>query len=90
MNSFWQFLRDQHNQQVLGWLGGGLVALATGLWAAFVYLVPPQKTPEVKSPELTPLTVQADCGGVAIGGSMTGATITGGATAFSDCGSKAK
>ena len=22
MNSFWRFLRDKSNQQVLGWLGG--------------------------------------------------------------------
>ena len=34
MNSFWRFLRDKRNQQVLGWLGGGLVVAATGLWAA--------------------------------------------------------
>jgi hypothetical protein len=85
MNSFWQFLRDQHNQQVLGWLGGGLVVLAIGLWTAFIYFVPPQKSPEVKSPELAPLTVQADCGGVAIGGNVTGATITGGTMTASDC-----
>jgi hypothetical protein len=25
MNSFWRFLRDKRNQQVLGWIGGGLV-----------------------------------------------------------------
>jgi hypothetical protein len=25
MNAFWRFLRDKRNQQVLGWLGGGLV-----------------------------------------------------------------
>ena len=25
MNSFWRFLRDKRNQQVLGWLGGGLI-----------------------------------------------------------------
>ena len=41
MNSFWRFLRDKRNQQVLGWLGGGLVVAATGLWVAFVYFFPP-------------------------------------------------
>ena len=40
MNSFWRFLRDKRNQQVLGWLGGGLVVAATGLWVAFVYFFP--------------------------------------------------
>ena len=34
------FLRDKRNQQVLGWLGGGLVVAATGLWVAFVYFFP--------------------------------------------------
>ena len=40
-HGLWGFLRDKSNQQVLGWLGGGLVVVATGLWAAFVYLFPP-------------------------------------------------
>jgi len=40
-DGLWGFLRDKSNQQVLGWLGGGLVVVATGLWAAFVYLFPP-------------------------------------------------
>jgi len=61
MNSFWRFLRDKRNQQVLGWLGGGLVVVATGLWAAFVYL----------SPEPTPPSVHAGQGSIAIGGNVT-------------------
>src|SRR5436853_3484399 len=60
-------LRDKRNQQVLGWLGGGLVVAATGLWAAFVYFFPPVKSPEAKSPEPLPSSVQANCGGIAIG-----------------------
>ena len=80
MNSFWRFLRDKRNQQVLGWLGGGPVVAATGLRVAFVYFFPPLKSPEAKSPEPTPPTVQADCGSVAIGGNVTDATITGGVT----------
>ena len=40
MSSFWRFLRDKRNQQVLGWIGGGLVFVATGLWAAFVQFFP--------------------------------------------------
>jgi hypothetical protein len=90
MNSFWRFLRDKRNQQVLGWLGGGLVVVATGLWVAVVYFFPPGKFPEAKSPEPMPLSVQADCGGVAIGGNVSGATITGGAATNSDCASKPK
>jgi hypothetical protein len=87
-NGLWGFLRDKSNQQVLSWLGGGLVVVATGLWVAFVYFFPPGKSPEAKSPE--PVSVQADHGGVAIGGNVTGATITTGGTTNSDSSAKPK
>ena len=29
MSSFWRFLRDKRNQQVLGWIGGAVVVVAT-------------------------------------------------------------
>jgi len=86
----WGFLRDKGNQQVLGWLGGGLVVVATGLWAAFVYFFPPGKSPEAKSPELTPPSVQANCGGIAIGRDVANSTITAGSTTNSDCAPKPK
>jgi hypothetical protein len=85
MNSFWRFLRNKRNQQVLEWLGGGLVVAATGLWAAFIYFFPPLQSPEAKSPTPTPPSVKADCGGIAIGRDVTGSTITAGTTTNSDC-----
>jgi hypothetical protein len=88
MNRLWQFLRDKHNQQVLGWLGGGLVALATGLWVVVVYFFPLQKSPE---PQSSPIPdVQANCGGVAIGGNVSGSTITAGTTTSTDCTTRPK
>jgi hypothetical protein len=33
------FLRDESNRALLGWIGGGLVVLATGLWAVFTFYV---------------------------------------------------
>jgi hypothetical protein len=89
-DGLWGFLRDKRNQQVLGWLGGGLVVVATGLWVAFVYFFPPGKSPEAKSPEPTPPSVQANCGGIAIGRDVTGSTITAGTTTNSDCPPKPK
>jgi len=89
-NGLWGFLRDKGNQQVLGWLGGGLVVVATALWAVFVYLFPPGKSPQAKSPEPIPASVQADHGGIAIGGNVTGATITTGGTTNSDRSAKPK
>jgi TIR domain len=86
-DGLWGFLRDKSNQQVLGWLGGGLVVAATGLWAAFVYFFP---APQAKSPEPTPASIQANCGGIAIGRDVTGSTITAGTTTNSDCAPKPK
>jgi hypothetical protein len=89
-DGLWGFLRDKRNQQVLSWLGGGLVVVATGLWVAFIYFFPAPKSPEAKSPEPTPPSVQANCGGIAIGRDVSGSTITAGTTTNSDCGSKPK
>ncbi len=78
----WGLLRDKRNQQVLSWLGGGVIVAATALWAAFVYFFPPGKSPEAKS--------LANCGGIAIGRDVTGSTITAGTTTNSDCAPKPK
>jgi len=90
MSRFWRFLRDKRNQQVLGWLGGGLVVAATGLWAAFVYFFPPVKSSETTSSEPAPPSVQANCGGIAIGRDVSGSTITAGTITNSDCPPKPK
>jgi hypothetical protein len=95
MSSFWRFLRDKRNQQVLGWIGGGLAFVATGLWAAFIQFFPPQKSTETKASEQLRASeparanVQADCSGIAIGGNVTGATITSGAPTM-ECSPKPK
>jgi hypothetical protein len=75
----WKFFRDGKNREILSWLSGGAVVVIAGIWAAFVYFFPPHRPPD---PE--PVNVQADCGSVAIGGNVNGATITGG-TSSSDC-----
>jgi len=82
MSSLWEFFRQKRNREVLGWLGGGLVVAATGLWASVVYFFPPQKSSEPR-----PANVQADRCGVASGGSLFGTTIT---TTNSDSSSKPK
>jgi hypothetical protein len=76
----WNFVGKGKNRQILSWLGGGAVVIATGVWVATVYFFPAHKPPQSG-----PVDVKADCGGVAIGGSVTGTTITGGTTAGSDC-----
>ena len=43
--SFWSFLKAEENQKLLGWIGGGLVVLATGFWAVFTFYVDHSKPP---------------------------------------------
>lgn len=90
MSAFWQFLRDKRNQQVLGWLGGGLLVAATGLWAVFLYFYPTAKSFETRALESAPVSVQANCSSIAIGGNVNGATITSAAVTNSDCAPKPK
>jgi hypothetical protein len=33
----WRWLRNAGNRTVLGWLGGGLIVLAGGLWIVFTH-----------------------------------------------------
>jgi hypothetical protein len=83
MERLWAFLTEDRNRQILSWLGGGLVVVAAGLWAAFVYVFPPSSG---KSSAGT--TTSANCGGVAVGGSVSGSTITAGNATGADCSQK--
>jgi hypothetical protein len=79
LNRIWQFLQDEKNQRMLTLIGGGLVVVVGGLWTAFVYFFP---APEAKHgpPQKQ---IEAECGSVAIGGDVSGTTITAGSTG--DC-----
>jgi hypothetical protein len=33
LDDFWAFLKDPANRAMLGWIGTGIVAIASGLWA---------------------------------------------------------
>jgi hypothetical protein len=75
MGSLWSFLATPKNQKTLSWLGGGLVVVIAGLWAAYVHFFPPKTGTEGASTE-----TRASCGSVGIGGSVSGTTISVGAT----------
>jgi hypothetical protein len=80
----WNFFRNDKNRAVLGWIGGGVVAIIGALWAVFVYLVPPSKSGP------PPASVEARCGGVAVGGNVSGSTINAGGVTGADCAPKPK
>lgn len=61
MDSIWAFLSDPEVQRTLGWLGGGLVVGAGGLWA-FIKFIFSRPTGSPTTP-----SVSADRGGIAAG-----------------------
>jgi hypothetical protein len=75
------------NRAVLGWVGGGLAAIAAALSAAFYFVPSPQPAPP--APALSP-SVSANCGGIAVGGNVSGTTITAGSVTSADCAPKSK
>jgi hypothetical protein len=58
--SIWAFLQDASNRSVLGWIAGGVVVVAGGIWAVFKFFVAEKKSPPAP-------TVSATNGGVAAG-----------------------
>ncbi len=68
-DSFWAFLADPQHREVLGWIGGGIVVAAGGLWAVFKFYAKKPKPP-------TTQTVTADRGSVGIGGNNRNSPIS--------------
>lgn len=81
----WAFLRNKTNRTILSWLGGGLVVAAAGAWAVFLHFSSASPTPGTSGPR-----VEANCGGVAVGGDVAGSTIQGGTADGADCPPKAE
>jgi hypothetical protein len=66
----WRFLQQEKNRQLLGWLGGGVIVLAGGLWVVVTFFSSPHPPPQAPD-----VNVQAP-GGVAAGRDIRGSTIT--------------
>ncbi len=62
--SIWAFVQDPGNRAALSWIGGGIVVVIGGLWAAFKFFAS-KKRP----------TVSASNGGVAAGRDIRDNTI---------------
>jgi hypothetical protein len=73
MGALWNFLGQDGNRKILGWIGGGLVVVAGAIWTIFVFFWTPHAPPENNGPQ-TP-KIEATSGGVAIGGDVTGSRI---------------
>ncbi len=66
MNAIWQFLQDRKNRVILGWVGGGVVVVAGGLWTVATFLLSDRAA----------TTACAQQGGIAAGRDASGNTIT--------------
>jgi hypothetical protein len=71
-------VRKKSNREIVAWAGGGVVALAIGFWAVFTYAFPGKSS----------AAVEANCGAVAIGGNVSGSTVTAGRPTAADCSRK--
>jgi hypothetical protein len=81
-----KLIRDKTNREIIAWLAGGAVVIVTGLWAVFIHFFPSERPPRSSA-----ANVEASCGGVAIGGNVSGMTaITAGTPINSDCATKPK
>jgi hypothetical protein len=69
MSSIWEFVKDPDNRAVLSWAGGGIVALAAGVWVIVKFLM---RNSNHKPSEPS---VIADRGSVAAGGDIKGSNI---------------
>ena len=63
LNVIWDFLRDETNRAVLGWIGAGVSAVTVGIWAIVTFFA--------KRKESAP-SVSADQGSVAVGRDVLG------------------
>jgi tetratricopeptide (TPR) repeat protein len=40
LRPLWKFIRDGNNREIVSWVGGGVVVIVPGIWAAFSYFFP--------------------------------------------------
>ncbi|MGH6822806.1 MAG: hypothetical protein ACRECP_02500 [Methylocella sp.] len=79
----WEFLLDEQNRGMLTLTGGGLAAVIVAFWTVYVHFFPAHEA-KLSPPQNK---IDANCG-VAVGGYVSGSTITNKASAGIDCSSK--
>ncbi len=80
LDAFWTWLKDPANQQTLGWIGGGLVAVVGGIWVVVQFFAKKEgdrgSAPSVRADDRgSAPNVRADRGGVAAGGNISNSPI---------------
>jgi hypothetical protein len=66
----WEFVADPVNRDALGWLAGGIVAIAGGFWAVFTYFHNRKSSDTVPRPVAADRSVAAGRD-VKVGGDIT-------------------
>ena len=75
MEELLEYFPNTETREILSWLGGGLVVIVSGIWAAFKYRSDAKEKSESAHAGSTP-TVTADRGSVAIGGDAIDSSIS--------------
>jgi hypothetical protein len=68
LSSAWDFVKDPDNRAVLGWVGGGITAIAAGIWTVVRFRAGNNDKPSKPA-------VSADRGSVAAGGDIVGSPV---------------
>jgi hypothetical protein len=71
LSTIWDFAKDPANQAVLSWIGGGIAAVAAGIWAVVRFRA---KSGHHK-PSRPTVSVSADRGSVAAGGDFKNSPV---------------
>jgi hypothetical protein len=61
-STLWDFLKDPDNQKVIGWLCGGIAAVAAGLWVVIKFFAEQRKKADEKKGGGTNVTVGQGAG----------------------------
>jgi hypothetical protein len=69
ITEIWSFLQDESNRTVLGWIGGGAVAVAGAIWAVVKFILSRGKRTSVL------VSVKAAHGSIAAGRDIRGNEI---------------
>lgn len=64
------FINDANNRTILGWIGGGLVIVISGIWAVVTFLLKKKRKTSAPTPR-----VSSTQGGVAAGRDIRDSTI---------------
>ena len=81
LDALWAFLKNPANRDALGWVGGGIIVVVSGLWAVIKFLARKNEADSKPSVQASNGGVTASTHSVAAGRDIVGSNIQIGSTA---------